>query len=332
LHSDLPPEAAGSAIYGWLLCMLGQTVGFPVPEGGSGAIVDALMARFQAAGGSVRLNSRVESVTITGGRARGVVLASGETVSARAVLADVGAPGLYLDLVGAQHLPPRLVADLDSFQWDAPTLKVNWALSQPIPWTAAAARDAGTVHLGVDLDGLTFYAASLAARRVPTEPFLLLGQMTTADPTRSPSGTESAWAYTHVPEGRLLNAAEIADHAARVEAVIERHAPGFGSAILARSIQSPADLQAADANLVGGAVGGGTAGLHQQLVFRPVPGLGRAETPIDGLYLASAGAHPGGGVHGGPGANAAAAALRRSRRTGRVHRGAIDALNGRIYR
>ncbi|MDQ2750750.1 MAG: NAD(P)/FAD-dependent oxidoreductase [Pseudonocardiales bacterium] len=332
LHTDLPPEAAGSAIYGWLLCMLGQTVGFPVPSGGSGAIVDALLARLVSLGGQLRLREQVSSIDVRRGRVTGVTLASGEHIAARTVLADVGAPQLYTDLVGPEHLPDRLVADLESFQWDSPTLKVNWALSGPIPWTAAGARDAGTVHLGVDLNGLTFYAASLAAQRMPTEPFILLGQMTTADPSRSPAGTESVWAYTHVPEGLELSQDDIEQHVSLIESIIERHAPGFGERVLARAIQSPTDLERENANLFAGAVGGGTASIHQELIFRPVPGLARPETVVDGLYLAGASAHPGGGVHGAPGSNAAKAAQRRTGRGGRVHRAAIDAAYRRIYR
>jgi phytoene dehydrogenase-like protein len=114
--------------------------------------------------------------------------------------------------------------------------------------------------------------------------------------------------------------------------VVERHAPGFGGLISARRVQSPAELEASEANLVGGAVNGGTASIHQQLIFRPVPGLGRAETPIDGIYLASASAHPGGGVHGGPGANAAVAALKRSGPTGKARRRLLDYSFGRLYR
>ncbi|MCU1659808.1 MAG: dependent oxidoreductase [Pseudonocardiales bacterium] len=194
LHTDLPPEGAGSAVYGWLLTMLGQTVGFPAPEGGSRRLVDALADRFESRGGQLRLNAPVERVIVEAGTAVGVRLAGGAAIRARrAVLADTSAPDLYRSLVGIEHLPPRLVRDLDNFQWDARTLKVNWALSAPIPWTATEARRAGTVHVGVDMDGLTFYSAALAARQVPREPFLLIGQMTTTDPTRSPTGTESAW-------------------------------------------------------------------------------------------------------------------------------------------
>jgi phytoene dehydrogenase-like protein len=332
LHSDLSPEVPGSAIYGWLLCMLGQTEGFPVPVGGSGAIIEALVARLRAGGGTLRTSVAVASIEVRDGRAHGVVLADGERVGASAVLADVGAPHLYRDLVGEKHLPPRLLDDLEHFQWDAPTMKVNWALSSPVPWTAPAARDAGTLHLSVDMDDLTRYAADLASKRIPQNPFLLMGQMTTADPSRSPAGTESAWAYTHLPEGIDHDAATVEDHVRRIEAVIERHAPGFTQSVLSRGVQAPADLQGADANLVGGAVGGGTSNLYQQLIFRPVPGLGRAETPIDGLYLAGASAHPGGGVHGGPGANAARSARRRRAAGGRIQRRVLDSAMNRIYR
>jgi phytoene dehydrogenase-like protein len=333
LHADLGPEGAGSALYGWLLAMLGQTVGFPVPVGGSGRIVDALITRFTARGGLLRLNSEVTSIDIAAGAATGVRLADGERIAARrAVLADVSAPALYRDLIGLHRLPGRAAEDLARFQWDAATFKLNWALSAPIPWTATDAHGAGTVHLGVDLNGLTTYAASLAKREVPEQPFLLLGQMTTSDPSRSPTGTESAWTYTHLPEGLQLSPEDVRRQVDRIESVVERNAPGFQSRIIARSVQAPVDLQTADANLHGGAVSGGTAGIHQQLIFRPFPGLGRAETPIDRLYLASASAHPGGGVHGGPGSNAAKAALVRTRMTGGARRRAIDAAFRRIYR
>jgi phytoene dehydrogenase-like protein len=146
-----------------------------------------------------------------------------------------------------------------------------------------------------------------------------MGQMTTADPTRSPAGTESAWAYTHVPQttrgdagGELTgrwDPAEAEAMAARIEARVEDYAPGFTDRIAARRILTPAELERRDANLVGGAVNGGTSGLRQELVLRPMPGLGRAETAIKSLYLASASAHPGGGVHGACGSNAARAAL-----------------------
>jgi len=169
------------------------------------------------------------------------------------------------------------------------------------------------------MDRITAYAADLAQDKIPARPFVLIGQMNKADPTRSPTGTETVWAYTHVPlqprddAGGDLRGTwdtdDIEGFAARIEAEIEAHAPGFGARVTARHVLAPPALEALNANLVGGALGGGTTAIAQQLVFRPVPGLGRSETPVRGLFLASASAHPGGGVHGACGANAARAAI-----------------------
>ena len=321
IHTDLAPESAASGIFGWLLAMLGQTVGFPVPVGGAGQLTAALVSRLQAAGARLECNARVERVLVRDGRAVGVRTTDGREYTARrAVLADVDAPCLYLHLVGREHLPALLLADLERFQWDNATVKVDWALSRPIPWTAEGARGAGTVHVGGELDNLSRYCHALDLQLIPAQPFVILGQMTTADPTRSPAGTESAWGYTHVPwrvrgdvggelSGDWSAAVERERFLDRLESQVESFAPGFRDCLLARHVQFPGEMEAHDGNLVGGAINGGTAGLHQQLIFRPVPGLGRPETPVTGLYLASSSAHPGGGVHGGCGANAARAAL-----------------------
>jgi phytoene dehydrogenase-like protein len=182
--------------------------------------------------------------------------------------------------------------------------------------------------LGADVDGLAKYAYELATNRAPSEPFLLLGQMTTADATRSPAGTESLWVYTHVPHGGFDVAAQVQ----RVEDVIERHAPGFRDRIVARHVAGPDELERENPSLVGGAINGGSAAVFQQLVLRPIPGLGRADTPIDRLYLAGSSAHPGGGVHGAAGANAARAALARHRRlAGPVYGSAMRAANRVLY-
>lgn len=328
LHADLAPEAAGSGGFGWLMSMLGQTHGFPVPVGGSGRLTDALVRRLERLGGGVRCGERVTEVVVRGGRAVGVRTAGGEGIVARkAVLADVAAPDLYTRLVEAAELPARVFDDLRRFQWDFATFKVDWALSGPIPWTAPQAATAGTVHLADGVDALTRFAAQIAMGQVPDEPFALLGQMTTADASRSPAGTESAWAYTHVPHRIKGDAGddgltgswderERTAMADRIEAQVERYAPGFRGLVRARRILAPPTLESLDANLRGGALNGGTTSLHQQLVFRPTPGTGRPETPVRGLYLASASAHPGGGVHGAPGANAARAALRTHRAGG----------------
>lgn len=321
LHTDLFPESALGGMIGWMLAAMGQQVGWPVPEGGAGRITDALVARLEKAGGSVRCDSPVKSVVVRGGRAVAVRTATGEEVpAARAVIADVAAPALFLDLVGAEHLPASFLDRLHRFQWDDATVKVDWTLDGPVPWQAEAARRAGTVHLAEGVDALTVQAAQLALGLVPDPLFLIVGQQGLADPTRAPAGKDTAWAYTHVPQqvrgdagdsgitGRWDDAEGNA-MADRVEAEIELLAPGFRSLIRGRHVLTPPAMEAANANLVGGATNGGTGALHQQLVFRPVAGMGRAETPVAGLFLGSASAHPGGGVHGACGANAARAAL-----------------------
>ncbi|HLL69355.1 MAG TPA: NAD(P)/FAD-dependent oxidoreductase [Micromonosporaceae bacterium] len=338
LHTDLSPDDAASGGYGWLLAMLGQQFGFPVPVGGAQRIPDTLAARLKARGGRIEYHAMVDQVVVGAGRALGVGCADGRRWRARrAVLADVPAPTLYRHLVGAGHLPQRLVDDLLGFTWDDATLKVDWALSGPVPWPADALgadglRGAGTVHLGADMDGLSRYAADIATGQVPQEPFLLAGQMTTTDPTRSPAGTESLWAYTHLPRRDRWDADEVDGHAKRIEAVFERHAPGFTDLIVGRYVAGPQQLATENPSLVGGAINGGTAAPYQQLFLRPVPGLGRADTPIDRLYLASSSAHPGGGVHGAPGANAARAALARCRPvTGGLYAAAIRAGHRAVY-
>lgn len=320
MHADVPLDAPGSGVVGYLLTMLAQDVGFPTPVGGAGALTDALIRRLTAAGGQIRCDTSVVAIDVHGGRARAIRTADGEYIGVRrAVLADTSAPALYRDLLPADALPARTMRELDQFEWDTATVKVNYALSATVPWRSPTLSDAGTVHLGADEAGLIRHNADLNTGVVPRTPFLLFGQMTTADPSRSPEGTESCWAYTHLPRG--ITDDDAADMlAACVDETIEAHAPGFSSLVVGRKVQRPSDLEASNANLVGGAVGAGTSQLHQQLLFRP--GFGGASTPIDRLYLASASAHPGGGVHGVCGRNAARAALadqnpirRRLRRT-----------------
>lgn len=320
LHADLTPDSAGGGLFGWVLCGLAQEHGFPAPEGGAGRLTAALVDRLRAGGGQLQCGRRVERVLVRAGRAVGVRTADGEEIGAgRAVLAGAGAPSLFRDLVGERHLPAGFVDDLRSFQYDNATVKVDWSLDAPIPWLADDARRAGTIHVADGMDALTRTTSQLSRGLIPDRPFIVLGQYSMVDETRQPEGRETAWGYTHVPQrvegdagGELTGSwdeRETATFVARVEAEIERRAPGFGALIRARHVFTPPALEAANSNLVGGAVNSGTAQIHQQLVFRPVPGLGRAETPIGGLFLAGASAHPGGGVHGAAGANAARAAL-----------------------
>jgi phytoene dehydrogenase-like protein len=327
LHADLTPESAGGGLFGWVLCGLGQQHGFPVPEGGAGRLTAALVDRMRAHGARLECGVRVARVLVRRGRAVGVRTENGEEIAAgEAVLAATGAPALFFDLVGEQHLPAGFVDDLRSFQYDSSTVKVDWSLDGPIPWTAPDARRSGVIHVADGMDFLTVVSGQLARSVIPDRPFLIVGQYSMVDATRQPAGKETAWGYTHVPQQPVADAGgeltgswderETELFVARVEAEIERRAPGFRDLIRARHVFTPPRLEAANSNLVGGAINSGTAQVHQQLVFRPTPGLGRAQTPVRGLYLCGASAHPGGGVHGAVGANAARAviAARRSRR------------------
>jgi phytoene dehydrogenase-like protein len=327
MHADIPMTAPGSGLFGVLMAMLGQTVGFPVPEGGAGQLAAALARRFEARGGTIVLGTRVQRIETDRGRVVGVLTADQERYEAVAVVADVAAPALYGGLVPWTDLPDRVRRRMLRFEQDPATVKVDWALSGPVPWANAPEAAPGTVHIADSLDELTSSQDKIHAHVIPADPFLLVGQMTTTDPSRSPTGTESLWAYTHVPqdvhadEGEQLagswDASEVERFADRMQARLERYAPGFGSRVLHRRVLGPHQLQALNENLINGAVNGGTASLHQQLIFRPIAGLGRADTPIRGLFLGSASAHPGGGVHGACGANAARAVLAAAR-TGRL--------------
>lgn len=322
LHTDLEPDAATGALFGWLLASLAQDVGFPVPEGGAGRLTDALVARLTARGGEVRCGVSVTNIEVRGGKAVGVRTAAGAEITAgKAVLADTSAPALYQGLLGTERLPLRVRRGLKRFRWDHATVKVDWALDGTVPWTAEPARRAGTVHVTDSLEDVNAYCDQIKHGLVPEHPFLVVGQMTTTDPTRSPAGTETLWAYTHVPQAVRGDAgagitgrwddADAQRAADRIEDEIERRAPGFRALVRGRHVLTPTSFEAQDANLVGGALGGGTSALRQQLFLRPVPGLrGGARTFVRGLYLASASAHPGGGVHGACGANAAHLALR----------------------
>jgi phytoene dehydrogenase-like protein len=316
MHADIPAVAAGSGAFGWLLAMLGQDVGFPVPAGGAGRLADALVSRARWSGAQLQTGSEVTRIVVGNGRALGVLTAGGEAVRARrAVLADVSATSLYGRLLAPDDVPHRLRDDLRRFEWDLATVKVNWALDGPMPWRAQATAAAGTVHLGAAGADLTVWSAELAAGRMPRDTFVLLGQMAVADPSRAPAGAESVWAYSHLP--RAANTRQAAVHLAeRIQQTVRSYAPGLDDLVRHCWVQLPGDLAGADANLTGGAVNGGTAQLHQQLMFRPVPGFGRTETVVPGLYLASAAGHPGGGVHGAVGAQAARAAIAGARLDG----------------
>jgi phytoene dehydrogenase-like protein len=312
LHVDLGPDDFAGTGLGLVLALLAAGSGFRVPVGGARAITDALLRRLTEAGGGLRLGTHADAVVVRGGRAVAVRTAGGEEMAARrAVLADVTAPNLYLRLLAKEDVPGWVRRSIRRFRYGWGTFKMDWALSGPVPWRADQARESAVVHTGDSIADLTAFTRQVRAGELPGNPYLVIGQQSLADPTRAPAGGHTLWAYSRVPPalpgGWRTHKEGFAD---RIEGRIEGLAPGFRGLILARAVHSPEDLEAMDENLVGGDLGGGSARFGQQLFLRPVFPYFRYRTPVRGLYLASASAHPGAGVHGACGFNAARMALR----------------------
>ncbi|WP_370327251.1 phytoene desaturase family protein [Euzebya sp.] len=309
LHGDVPAEEAGSAVAGAYLQILGHATGWPSPRGGAGRLTSALVGYLTELGGEVRTGTPIVRVVTDGRRVGGVVTAGGDRLRAPIVVADT-TPHAMLRMVGSR-MPSAYADRLARFRYGPRTVKVDWALDGPVPWTAPEARVAGTVHVGGPAEAVTRQTTDVREGRVPEQPFMLFGQQSVADPTRAPEGRHTAWAYTRVPAA-LAGPEAVTAHADRMTAQVERFAPGFTDRVLARHVQGPEALEAGDANLVGGDVGGGTYALDQT-IFRPLPALVPYATPIRGLWLGSASAFPGGAVHGVPGWAAASYALAASR-------------------
>jgi phytoene dehydrogenase-like protein len=314
MHSDVPPTGAGSAIAAVYMNLLGHGAGWPSPEGGAGRLADALVSYLGELGGAVRTGATVTAILSSGRRVAGVMLADGERLTAPIVVADV-MPAALVRLAG-EALPHRYARALGRYRYGPATLKIDWALDGPIPWSAAEAREAGTVHVVGSARELL--QSTAATRGLPQRPFMILGQQSLADPTRAPDGQHTAWAYSHgshAVDWKL----EREPHLERMEAQVERFAPGFSDRILARHVLGPADLERRNANLPGGDVGGGSYSLDQ-LIFRPTRSLAPYRTPVRGLYLGSAATFPGGAVHGVPGRAAARLALAETRVAELAHR------------
>jgi phytoene dehydrogenase-like protein len=286
-HAQLPLERAATAGVGLLLQTLGHAVGWPVAVGGSQAIADALAAHLRALGGEIATEREVRTLA--------------DVPPARAILLDL-TPRHVLALAG-DALPARYRRALARFRYGPGVFKLDLALAGPVPWTAAACRRAGTVHVGGTLAEVGGALRAVADGRVPERPFVPVAQPSLVDPTRAPAGRHTLWAYCHVP----LRAR--ADAGPAIEAQIERFAPGFGALVLARSARGPAELEAENANRVGGDIGGGTADLRQ-LLARPALRPSPWRTPNPALLICSASTPPGPGVHGMCGYLAARAALR----------------------
>lgn len=311
LHVDLGPEDFAGAGLGLVLALLASASGFRVPVGGARAVTEALLRRFHRAGGEIRLGTHVDRIIVREGRAVAVQIGDGTEIDVRhAVLADVGPPALFLKMLGEDAVPGGLRVRAREFRYGWGTFKMDWALSGPVPWTAPEGREAAVVHAGDSLDDLIAFTNQVRRGELPDNPYLVIGQQSLVDATRAPAGCHTLWAYSRVPSQLQGDWAAVRERFAdRVEARLEGLAPGFRDLIQARAIHAPPDLEAMNENLVGGDLGGGSAQIEQQLFLRPVFPYFRYRTPVRGLYLASASTHPGAGVHGACGWNAAHMAL-----------------------
>ncbi|HEY0095941.1 MAG TPA: NAD(P)/FAD-dependent oxidoreductase, partial [Archangium sp.] len=274
-HSFSALERPLTSAFGILLMASGHAVGWPFPRGGTQTLTNALVNYLRALGGEVETGHRVLNLD--------------ELPRSRAVLLDV-TPAQLVKLAG-HRLPPRYVERLRRFRYGPGVFKVDWALSGPIPWQAQACARAGTVHLGGTLEEVSASEAAIARGQAPERPYVLLAQHTLFDESRAPPGQHTGWAYCHVPNGSTEDMTE------RIEAQVERFAPGFRQRILARHTRSPAQYEAYNPNNIGGDISGGSLE-GMQLLARPMAKLVPYATPDPRLYLCSASTPPGPGVHG----------------------------------
>ena len=314
-HGDVGVDASGSTPPALLLAMAAQVHGMPVPVGGAVRLAEAMVAAAQEAGVVVRTGVEVTRIVVRGGRAVGVVTADGTGVAARrAVVADVAPTLLARDLVGEEHLPGAWLASLRRHRWTSGYFRLDVDLDGPAPWADERLVDSAVVHVTGDLDELAMSQAQVRRGRLPDLPQLIVGQQDRADPSRVPPGAASLWVECHCP---ARPAGEDGDwgprFADRVLDRLEAHAPGLRGRVVDTTVLAPLALQERDPNLVGGDVGGGSASPDQLLVFRPVAGWSPYALPVRGLWMCGAASHPGGGVHGLCGRNAARAVLRTAR-------------------
>jgi phytoene dehydrogenase-like protein len=307
LHVDVGPDDWFGAGLGYVLGLTASTGGYAVPRGGAQSITNALVTLLERQGGRLRLGATVRRIQVRGGRAVGVVLENGDEIRAgRAVLADTSAPSLCLSLLEAEHVPSRMLRKMRKFPLGFGTFKLDFALSAPVPWALAEARLSAVVHAAEGLDDLSRFTRQVRAGQLPERPYLVMGQHSLIDRTRAPMGGHTLYVYSRVPSevpGGWEAAREA--FADRIVDRIEGLAPGFEPLVLARKAHSPADLERMNANLLGGDLGGGSNAWNRQLLFRPMFPWFRYRMPVARLYLCSSYAHPGAGVHGMCGYNAA---------------------------
>jgi phytoene dehydrogenase-like protein len=281
----LPLERSPSASFGLVLGALAHVAGWPIPRGGAQRVADALASVFRSLGGMIETGVDVASID--------------DLPPARATLFDLSPKPLLR--VAGHRFPPGYRRQLERFVYGPAAFKVDWALDAPVPWRAAQCARAATLHLGGTLEEIAEAERDVWQGRPPTHPYMIVAQPTLFDPSRAPAGRHVLWAYCHVPNGSTVNMLP------RMEAQIERFAPGFRERILARHVMSPADLERANPNLVGGDIAAGASTLRQ-LFVRPT--WRWHATPTRGLYICSSSTPPGVGVHGMCGHLAARLALR----------------------
>jgi phytoene dehydrogenase-like protein len=314
MHLDFPPDAAGGALFPYLEGMADQSFGMVIGTGGADVMIKALVAYLQSLGGSLHLNSEVVEIRRDGGRASAVRLANGVTVGAkRAVIAGVTPTALVGRLLAGGTGQVGYDRAAQRFRYGPGTMMVHLAVSALPDWTSGEELQRfAYVHLAPDLDMMARCYAEAMAGLLPAEPVLVVGQPTAIDPSRAPTGKHILWIQVRVlpPNIRGDAAGQIATrdwdaakdaYADRVIDLVERYAPGTKSKILARYIESPADLERRNSNLVGGDSLAGSHHLSQNFLFRPVPGWSRYRTPVKDLYLIGASTWPGAGTGAGSG-------------------------------
>lgn len=287
-HSFLPLDAPLTSAFSLTMAASAHAIGWPMPRGGSGLLADALAAKLRSLGGEIVTGSRIDGIAALG--------------LARAYLFDTSPRAL--ERIAGDRLPEGYRRLLRRYRYGPGIFKIDYALDGPVPWRDPAVARAGTVHLGGSFDQIRQSEDEVARGRHPERPFVLVAQPSGFDPSRAPAGRHVLWAYCHVPNGSRE------DLTARIEAQIERFAPGFRDRVLARHVMDTAEVERRNANYVGGDI---SCGAHSGLQFLARPGL-RLDpyaTPDRAVYLCSAATPPGGGVHGMCGFHAARSALRR---------------------
>lgn len=314
MHLDFAPDVAGGALFPYLESMADQSFGMVIGQGGADTMIKAMVGLLESLGGTVRTGADVAAIRRDGDRAGAIVLADGEVVRARrAVIAGVTPQALVDGLLDGGTGDSGYDAGARKFRYGAGTMMVHLATSGLPDWSAdEELKQFLYVHLAPDLDMMSRAYADALAGYLPAEPLLVVGQQTAVDPTRAPDGQHTLWIQVRMLPAEIrgdaagkIGATDWAEageaYADRVVDILERYAPGTKAKILGRYVETPADLERRNPNLVGGDSAGGSHHLSQHFLFRPIPGWARHRTPVKDLYLIGAATWPGGGTGAGSG-------------------------------